>query len=493
MQRDPDRRTRHAVTVPALAGVATALLAFPAPAAAHAPLVGKQDIPIPEWLFAWGASLVLIVSFVALTLAWKRPRFAEDGWRPVSAGLSRALVNRWTAGLAGVLSVLLLVAVVYTGLYGTESPDRNFSVAFVFSTFWLGLVLFSTLFGDLFRALNPWRTIARAVSGLFTLVAGQSAPPPLRYPERLGRWPAVVGLLAFGWFELIYALSGFQAVGLTPNSVAIATLAYTGWTFVGMALFGIDKWLERGETFSVIFNMFSRISPLEVRDGKLGRRGWLRGTTGWADAAGSVALVLVLIGITAFDGASEGLLKEPIKSLQDALDGLGQVAALRISNTLVMLATVLAVSGIFWAGIAGMHTVRDGERGHSTRELARSFAHSFIPIALAYLVAHYFSFFVYLEQAQFTFLLSDPLGDGSDLFGTADSGIDYGLIGANLTWYVQVGSLVVGHVLALVLGHDRALEIYGDSRTAARSQYWMLAMMVGFTTLGLFLLSVSNA
>ena len=169
------------------------------------------------------------------------------------------------------------------------------------------------------------------------------------------------------------------------------------------------------------------------------------------------------------------------------------MAALRLSNTVIMLATVLAVSGIFWAGIAGMHTVRDGSAKHSTRELARKFAHSFIPIALAYLVAHYFSFFVYLEQAQFTFLLSDPLGDGSNLFGTADSGIDYGLIGANLTWYVQVGALVVGHVLALVLGHDRALEIYDDARTAARSQYWMLAMMVGFTTLGLFLLSVSNA
>jgi hypothetical protein len=493
MDRGASQHRRHAVAATAFAGVATALVSFPAAAAAHAPLVGKQDIPIPEWLFAWGASLVLVVSFVALTLAWREPRFAEDRWRAVSDGLSRALVNRFTAGAAAVLSVFLLGVVVYAGLYGTESPDRNFAVAFVFSTFWLGLVLVSALFGDVFRVLNPWRAIARAVAGVFTLVAGQSVPPPLRYPERLGRWPAVGGLLAFGWFELVYALSGFQAVGLTPQSVAIATLVYTGLTFVGMALFGIDKWLERGETFSVAFNMFSRLSPLEVRDGRLGRRGWLMGTTGWADTAGSVALVLALIGITAFDGASEGLLKEPINSLEDALEGLGPVAALRLSNTVFMLATVLAVAGIFWAGIAGMHTVRDRGAQRSTGELARKFAHSFIPIALAYLVAHYFSFFVYLEQAQFTFLLSDPLGDGSNLFGTADSGIDYGLIGANLTWYVQVGALVVGHVLALVLGHDRALELYGDARTAARSQYWMLAMMVGFTTLGLFLLSVSNA
>ena len=486
-------RPRCGAAATALAGVATALLALPAAAVAHAPLVGRQDIPIPEWLFAWGASLVLIVSFVALTVAWRQPRFEGDRWRALSERVSRLVVNRATAVAAAALGVLLLGIVVYSGLQGTESPDRNFSVTFVFSTFWLGLVVLSSVFGDVFRAFNPWRAIARGVAGVFTLVAGRPAPPPLRYPEHLGRWPAVAGIAGFAWFELVYALSGFQAVGLTPHSVAIATLVYTGWTFAGMALFGIDRWLARGEAFSVFFNMFSRLAPLEVREGRLGRRPWLTGTTGWATVPGSVALVLLVIGMTAFDGASEGLLREPISSLEGALEGLGPVAALRLSNTIYLVVAVASVSAIFWAGIAGMHTVRDRGATHSTRDLGRLFAHGFVPIALAYLVAHYFSFFVFLTQAQFTFLLSDPLGDGSDLFGTASSGIDYGLIGTELNWYVQVGALVVGHVLALVLGHDRALEVYGDARTAARSQYWMLAMMVGFTTLGLFLLSVSNA
>jgi hypothetical protein len=493
MGSDPRLRRRHAVAGAVFAAVGTAAVAFPAAAGAHAALVGKEDLPIPEWLFAWGASLVLIVSFVALSLAWREARFEGDRWRPAPGWLSRVVTSRAVEVLAGLLSVFLLVVVVYSGLKGTESPDRNFALTFVFSTFWLGLVVVSTLFGDVFRALNPWRAIARSVAGIFTLVARQSPPAPLRYPERLGRWPAVIGILAFTWFELVYALGGFQAVGLTPHSVAIATLVYTGITFACMSLFGIDKWCERGEAFSVYFNMFSRISPLEVRDRKLGTRGWLRGLTGWATVPGSVALVLVVIGVTAFDGASEGLLSEPISSLRDAFDGLGGLASIRLANTVFMLITVAVVAGIFWAGVAGMHTVRDRAGEHSTRDLARQFAHSFVPIALAYLVAHYFSFFVFLEQAQFTYLLSDPLGDGSDLFGTAGSGIDYGLLTSNLVWYVQVGALVVGHVLALVLGHDRALAVYGDARTAARSQYWMLAMMVGFTTLGLFLLSQSNA
>lgn len=454
-------------------------------------LVGRQDLPIPEWLFAWGAAVVLIVSFVALSLAWHRTRFEADEWRPIASRLSGVLVNPVTDALAGAIGIFLLGVVVWSGLHGTEAPDRNFSITFVFVTAWLGLVVLSVIGGDLFRAFNPWRAIARAAGGVFRLIAGQSAPPPLRYPDRLGRWPAVAGIVAFVWLELVYGQSGFQTVGLTPHTVAVATLAYSAYTFVAMALFGSEKWLERGESFSVYFNMFSRIAPFEVRDGRLGVRRWLAGTTGWATVPGSVALVLVTIGATTFDGASEGTLADPITStfewLVDA--GLGPVAALRTTNSMFLAATLAAVAALYWAGVYGMHTVRSDL---STAELGRRFAHAFIPIALAYLTAHYFSLVVFQEQAQFTYLLSDPLGDGSDYFGTAGGGIDYALISANGIWYVQVGALVAGHVTALVLGHDRALAIYGDTRDATRSQYWMLALMVGFTSLGLYLLSQAN-
>jgi hypothetical protein len=460
--------------------------------AGHA-LVGRQDLPIPAWLFAWGASLVLIVSFVALSLAWHRPRFERVDWRPTRAWASRAVVNRVTELLAGALGVFLLGVVVWSGLRGTEAPDRNFSVTFVFITVWLGMALVSVLLGDVFRAFNPWRAIARAVGGLFELIAGQPARPPLRYPERLGRWPAAAGILGFVWLELVYGQGGFQSVGLTPHTVAVATLVYTAYTLVAMVLFGSERWLARGEAFAVYFSMFASLGPLEVREGRLGVRRWLSGASAWVGAVpGSVALVLLTIGATTFDGAGEGALADPINSLYNSLQdaGLGPIAALRVSNSLFMALTLAFVAGLYWAGIYGMHTVRAGER---TRRLGSLFAHAFIPIALAYLVAHYFSIFVFQEQAQFSFLLSDPLGDGSDYFGTAGGGIDYAAIGSHTIWYVQVGALIAGHVTALVLGHDRALRIFGDSRLATRSQYWMLALMVGFTSLGLYLLSQANA
>ena len=136
--------------------------------------------------------------------------------------------------------------------------------------------------------------------------------------------------------------------------------------------------------------------------------------------------------------------------------------------------------------------MRSVDPSRSPTELARLFAHTLVPIAFAYVLAHYFSFLAYQGQAM-GFLLSDPLGKGWDLFGTADQTIDYGVVSANGIWYVQVGSLIVGHVAALILAHDRALTLYKDPRQATNSQYWMLAVMVCFTTLGLWLLSEANA
>jgi hypothetical protein len=59
-------------------------------------------------------------------------------------------------------------------------------------------------------------------------------------------------------------------------------------------------------------------------------------------------------------------------------------------------------------------------------------------------------------------------------------------------WYVQVLALVSGHVGGLTLAQDRALAAYRTPQEAVCSQYWMLVVMVGFTSLGLWLLSAVN-
>jgi hypothetical protein len=458
---------------------------------AHA-LAARQDLPIPDWLFAWAASIVLIVSFFALSAAWRTPKFEDENWRPLGVGVSRVLLGPPAQALCGAIGVFLFGVALYAGLRGTEAPDRNFAITFVFVTVWLGFPVLSVLFGNVFKPLNPWRAIGRFVGGGFAVIAGER-PAHVGYPERLGRWPAAVGLLAFVWLEIVYSASGGVAVGVSPHTTAVAALVYSGYTLAMMALFGVEKWCERGEVFSVYFGMFSRLGSFGVRDGRLGVRRPLSAATSWATVPGSAAVVIASIATTSFDGAQEGAFKGAIESVFDWLAdaGLDLTDALRLTDTIFLLLCFGGVALVYFIGVRGMETVRGAP---PLRKLFSGFAHTLIPIAFAYLFAHYFSLVVFQEQAQFTYLLSDPLGTATtDLFGTASGGIDFGVLSANAIWYVQVGALVAGHVAGLTLAHDRATAYWGDYRQAARSQYWMLAVMIAFTCFGLYLLSVANS
>jgi hypothetical protein len=455
-------------------------------------LVAREDLPIPAWLFAWGASIVLIVSFFVLSVAWREPRFEEDRWRPLGSGVSRAALGLPAQIACGLIGLFLVWLTVYAGLRGTDAPDRNFALTFVFVTVWLGFPVLSVLVGDVFRAFNPWRAAGRASGWTFTALTRQQ-PAHAPYPQWLGRWPAAIGLAAFVWLEIVYGTSGGVSVGLSPETTAVATLFYSAYTLAMMAVFGTEQWCGRGEVFSVYFGMFSQLAPLEVRDGRLGRRRPLAGAAHWATIPGSAAMVVTSIGTTSFDGAQEGALQGGIEDTFERLvdAGFGLTSALRLTDTLYLLLCIAGVGAVFLLGVLGMRTVR----GAPSYGLLRSgFAHTLIPIAFAYLVAHYFSLVVFQEQAQFTYLLSDPLGTATtDIFGTASGGIDYGVLSANAIWYVQVAALVIGHVAGLTLAHDRALVYWPEPRDAARSQYWMLAVMVAFTCFGLYLLSQANA
>jgi hypothetical protein len=388
--------------------------------------------------------------------------------------------------VCGAVGVFLLGLVIYAGLRGTQSPTANFAPTFIYVIFWLGLVPASVLLGDVYKAFNPWRAIGRAVAWLAGKVARADLPAPLAYPDRLGHWPAALGVFAFAVMELV------ASDGDRPESLAIATLIYSALTFVAMALYGVETWIARGDPYSVYFNLFSRLSPIETRDRVVGLRRPLSGLASLKPGPGTVPLLAVMIGSVTFDGASEapiwtGMAPDIANFFQDL--GLAPQRALELTFLVGLIGAIVLIYGFYRLGAIGARSVGGG---FSTGRLARAFAHSLVPIALAYVAAHYFTLLLFQGQG-ISFLASDPLGDGSDLFGTANSQIDYTLIGANATWYWQVGFVVAGHVAALTLAHDRALAIYDQAKLAVRSQYWMLAVMVGFTSLALWLLSQANA
>jgi hypothetical protein len=472
---------RIAVAAAALALVGTLLA--PTVALAHG-LVGRADLPIPEWLFGWAAAVVMVVSFVALATLWQEPVLEESsGWRPVPDWLSFALINPATEIAAGLIGVGLLAVTIWSGFAGVQLATANFAPTFIYVIFWVGLVPASVLFGDVFRPFNPWLAIARAAGFLTSRIRGP-LPRPFSYPSRLGRWPAAATIFGFAWIELAWVN------GQDPSALAGATVLYSVLTLIATAVFGTEAWFRWGEGFSVYYNLFSRISAVEVRHERLGLRRPLSALCRLDPIPGTVGLLVVMLGTVAYDGAAEGPQWSKLAPhLQDFFGklGFGPGDALELAFTVGMLIGLVVIGTIFLLGIAGVRTV--DRRPFPT--VARTYVHTLVPIAAVYVFAHYFSFLMYNGQA-IAFLASDPLGKGWDLFGTAGKAIDYGVISAKGIWYVQVGVLVAGHVAGLVLSHDRALALYERARIATQSQYWMLAVMVGFTTFGLWLLSQAN-
>jgi hypothetical protein len=463
-----------------LAAATLALCALlPDAASAHG-ISGRASLPVPAWLFAWAAAIVLVVSFVMLSTLWSSPRLQDGRDR----GRRLFAVPGLLAPLCGLVGLGLFALVVYAGYEGVSNYTSNFDPTFIYVIFWVGVPVASVLFGDLFAAFSPWRAFARAVRW-GARRAGVDRTAPLEYPRWLGRWPVVVGLLAFGWLELIYHDHD------NPALLASLALAYFALMLAGMALFGVEAWTRHGDAFGGYFNLVSRLSPLEVREGALYARPPLSGLPSLRMEPGLVAMVIVLIGITTFDGASNGVvwnnLGPHIQSVFSEL-GAGDPGSDELSDSVGLLIAIAVVTCFYRLGVLGMRTV--SSRFDTTR-LARTFAHTLAPIAFAYVLAHYFSLLAWQGQA-IGYLASNPLGDGSNLFGTAHWHINYSFIGSTGIWYVQVLALVIGHVSGLTLAHDRALAIYRGPREAVRSQYWMLVVMVAFTSLGLWLLSAVN-
>jgi hypothetical protein len=425
---------------------------------------------------------VLVASFVALAALWPRPRLERVRERRL-ASVPAALEV-----LCGVLGIAAFAVTVWAGFAGTQTATANLAPTVIYVVFWVGVPFASALFGDVFAAFNPWRAAAHGagwLAGRFR--RGDGAPAPLPYPTWLGRWPAALGILLFAWVELVYVNRD------DPSTLAVLALLYAAVQLVGMSLYGVEAWTRNADAFANYFRLFSMLAPLHWRARTLFVRPPLSGAPRLDAVPGTVALLCMMIGTVSFDGLSQGTLWAGQGGIAPSLQqrfielGFNAETALEITFTIGLLAMVALVAGLFRLGVTGMGSV--GAR-HSPTELARRFVHSLIPIALAYVVAHYFSLLVYQGQAM-AYLISDPLGDGSNLFGTASKSIDYTVIGANGVWYVQVFALVLGHIAGLTLAHDRALTVYPRVRDATRSQYWMLAVMVGFTCLGLWLLSAA--
>jgi len=420
---------------------------------------GRSDLPIPEWRAAWGAFVILVLSFAALGLLWPKAllRSAARG-RHLGTGADR--VTRLLGVVAGIVGVVLSTVVLSAGLIGPDTNVSNIAPVGVYVVFWVGVPLLSALLGDIWRAFSPWEALGRLVD---------ASPRALRpAPGLVGAgWPALIPVGAFLWLELAYH------DGARPRVLAWAGIAYTVCL---LALARRSGWAvaRRSEGFGVLFGAVGAVSPLYRSDGRLRIRPPFSGLARLETPTPVVAILLVAIGGTAFDGFSR------TRFWADVLTGRSGWEATLV-NTVGLAWVVLLV------GLAYHLACRVGGRVTGDQNAAERFGVSLVPILLGYSVAHYFSLLL-LEGQAFRSLLSDPYGRGWNLFGTLGDPIDWTLVSTTVVGWVQLAAILVGHMVAVVVAHDRAIEAWPPAK-AMRSQYPMLVVMVAYTMVALVLVA----
>jgi hypothetical protein len=345
-------------------------------------------------------------------------------------------------------------------------PRDTIGPIVVFAWFWVGLALLSAIVGNLWATLSPFDTLGRILG-----LDDPDARPPRPYPASWGLWPAAIQLFGFVWVELV------DPFGDLPGSLGILIVVYTLVQIAGMHVFGRRAWIEHAEAFSVYFGLIARIAPLARDDrGRVVLRPLLAGLARAPALPGLLAVVMVALGSTTYDGFSRS------EWWVTWTAGVGGIA-----RPIVFTAGLITVIGLVTAAyvLAMLVAARVARRGW--HPLAVRFAPSLVPIVLAYVVAHYFSFLL-LEGQLGLIRLSDPFGQGWDLFGTAGWEMNLALLSPEAIWYVQVAAIVIGHVGGVILAHDRAIASFPPD-VAVRTQYALLAAMIAFTTTGLLILS----
>ncbi len=428
----------------------------------------RKDLPVPFAAALAAAVVALVASFVALGALWKKPRLTgREAGRPIGAGWSRVLDSSW---LRWTLRVIGLVLTGYFMLGLLLGPDDalNPSAGVVYVLVWVGtLVVASALLGPVWRLINPLRSVHLIGCRVLLHDPAKGFLPP---PAALGLWPGAVAILSFGWLELV------APDRATTHVLTLYLAGYTVWVLGGAVLFG-DRWIHQADGFEVISNLYGRLSVLGRRaDRALVLRSPLNGIAGLRKEAGTAAVVCVLLGTTAYDGLSSA----------PWWAAWVQEAALpaRVAATGGLLAVVAVVGATYLGGT--VWSGRLSQVPELTARMPRELAHTVVPIALGYAVAHYYSLLVIVGQ-QTVARLSDPLGTGADWLGTADGGISYRLVGATTVATVQVLAVVIGHILGVVLAHDRTVALVPPAR-AVVAQLPVLGLMVFFTLAGLTLL-----
>lgn len=424
-----------------------------------------KDLPISPELAIAGATAALVVSFTVLAVAWRTPRYdAATSGRPAPQWVRDVVDATWWRILWRAVGFAVFLYAGAAAVFGKDLViNPVFGVFYVW--WWVGLVPLSLLFGPVWKAISPVRTIN---VGFAKLSGSDPERGIFTYPAWLGHWPAALGLYAFVWLELVYPYS----TELGPVRLWVA--GYVAAMLIGGALFG-NVFYERADPFEVYSTLVSRMSAWGRRGDLLVVRSPLANLDSTPVRPGLLAVVAVLFGSTAFDSFKDS--SPWVRFVQ------GSTVNGYLLNNVALLAFCVGVGALFALG-----TVLTGLGEHlRRRDLPNQFAHSVVPIVVGYVVAHYLSYLVEVGQLTLVYL-SDPFSNGSNFLGTANWDVNYWLsYHPTLLANIKVLAVVAGHVLGVIAAHDRAVRIL-PARHQLTGQLPLLFAMVAFTIGGLYLL-----
>ena len=437
--------------------VATVLfLASAGTAAAHSSSLrsASESLSVPQWLFLLTGGAVIGASFLLVTFSTDRSFVASiHEWR-------RSLPGRWLdtgRSVGSTLGVVALVGVIALGFAGPETAVRNPAVMVVWVGWWAGFAMSAYLVANAWPAIDPLRAIASRLP-----TAG------LEYPDRLGAWPSVVGLLALVFVEVVSPLAD------DPRLLATTIGIYAAITLVGAVAVGTPRWFADVDPVARVFRYYGRVAPIGWGDSGFELRLPGMALTRRTDVDGSdeAAFVVALVWVTTFDGLVTTAAWGAVA---------GWVVDAGVPPLAVYAVAMVAGYGVF-LGVyrsAARLARRTAPTYLSAATLARAFAPPLLAIAAGYHLAHFLGYFLTLLPALGAALQHPIAGPTAPVALVLP-----GWFGA-----LELAFVLAGHVLAIWVAHAVAFDLFPDRLQAIRSQYPFIAVMIAYTTLSLWIVA----
>lgn len=432
------------------------ILLLPNSVSAHG--IGQvYALPVPLKYYLLGAGLAVAFSFFIIALFLNKKH---------DLGNDKIFTLPWLPAIlktTKVVSIFLLLLVVFAGVVGRQNPTGNFASMFFWIYFLLGMGILSIFIGNIWDKINPWKIITNWVHS-------DSQKSTREVPRAVG----IILLLSLFWWELV------SGVSFVPRILGMILALYTLVNLI-MAKVYVD-WYEKGEVFSILFGFIGRLAHFRIGENNSSIKALNENKK--LDGGMQDWLMLGVASIL-LAGASFDSLKESVMWF-NWVKALGFSTASKPAETIGLI--LVPVFFLLTYLLAIWIVQKLVGKNYQIGTLARKFVVSLIPIAFGYTLAHNFSLFVVTAPRLFA-VISDPFGFGWNLFRTSQYIQRDLILGAKAVWFIEIGFIILAHIIGVIYAHVIALNIFKDSKLALRTQYPMALLMVGYTVLTLWLLS----